>query len=43
MEQERAGQVAVIFTSQRRDDDVDYARAADAMAALAACRPAIAA
>lgn len=36
----RAGQVAVIFVSQRRDDDPDgYAAASDAMAARAATQP----
>ncbi|MBY8829222.1 antibiotic biosynthesis monooxygenase [Hephaestia sp. CMS5P-6] len=40
MEGERAGQIAVIFVSQRNaDDDAGYAAAAEAMEALAAQQP----
>ena len=40
MEHAREGQVAVIFVSQRTDEDADgYAEAAAAMAALAAAQP----
>lgn len=40
MEHGRIGQVAVIFVSQRTDEDTEgYAQAAEAMAALAAQQP----
>lgn len=40
MKYPREGQVAVIFVSQRTDEDADgYSEAADAMAALAALQP----
>jgi heme-degrading monooxygenase HmoA len=40
MDQDRSGQVAVIFTSQRTaGDDAGYAEAAAAMDALAAAQP----
>ena len=40
MSNERAGQTAVIFVSQRTaDDETGYAAAAEAMAALAATQP----
>lgn len=40
MEYPREGQVAVIFVSQRTDEDAGgYSEAADAMAALAAIQP----
>jgi heme-degrading monooxygenase HmoA len=40
MAEDRSGQIAVIFVSERtRDDDAGYAAAAEAMAALAARQP----
>ena len=40
MAEDRTGQIAVIFISERtRDDDAGYAAAAEAMAALAAEQP----